>query len=250
MTPASTKPPVPVKPPEKPAELSAAQNSRFRTQMPQIPGVTQDAAAKRRNQQKLIWIAVAAGIVLLVGCFAVWRWVGRSHGSNAMATLEQTPSAASPELPLLPPPARTAQHAVNEIGTLAEFSQPWASKKFQYSHGLTREIVSAIVIRLPGGNGRSAASYWAILLKAPYGQCELEFVTDVSQINAKFGYRASHPMVVDSCSSTVYDPLKTGTLPNGSWARGDIVQGAGFRPPMQVEIRIEGDKLVAGRSED
>jgi hypothetical protein len=41
-----------------------------------------------------------------------------------------------------------------------------------------------------------------------------------------------------------------GTLPNGSWARGEIVQGSGFRPPMQIEVRLEGNKLIAGRSED
>jgi hypothetical protein len=128
--------------------------------------------------------------------------------------------------------------------------QPWASKKFQYSHPLTRDSVAAIAIRLPVGTGRSSTSYWGILLKAPYGQCELQFATDLNQISEKYGYRATHPMVVDPCSNTVYDPLRTGTLPNGSWARGEIVQGAGFRPPMQIEIRIEGDRLVAGRSED
>ncbi|MFZ0819693.1 MAG: hypothetical protein WAM91_06460 [Candidatus Acidiferrales bacterium] len=253
MTPVSAKPPAPGNPPQKPAEgnveQSAGQGARFRTQMPQIPGVAQSAAEKGQKKQKLIGVAVAAGIVLLVGCFAVWRMLEGSHDSVPAATQELVPSPAPEELPP-PPPSSAAQHAANEIGSLAELSEPWDSKKFQYSHGLTREIVQAIAIRLPVGNGHSATSYWGIMLKAPYGQCDLEFVTDLNQISAKYGYRATHPMVVDPCSSTIYDPLKTGTLPNGSWARGDIVQGSGFRPPMQIEIRIEGDKLVAGRSED
>jgi hypothetical protein len=218
--------------------------------MPQIPGVTQGTTENRPNKQKLIWMAVAAGVVLLVGGIVAWRMLGGPHGSGSAATQELVTSPAPPELPPPPLPATAAQHATNEIGSLAELSESWASKKFLYSHGLSRENVPAIAIRLPVGNGRSANSYWGILLKAPYGQCDLEFVTDLNQISAKYGYRATHPMVVDPCSSTVYDPLKTGTLPNGSWARGDIVQGAGFRPPMQIEIRIEGDKLVAGRSED
>jgi hypothetical protein len=250
MTPVSAKPPVPGNPPQKPADGSEAQGSRFRTQMPQIPGVSQSAAANRRKQQKLTLIIVAVGAVLLVGCFAVWRMLGGSHGSSAAATQESVPSPSSAELPPPPSPAPATQHVTNEIGSLAELSEPWTSKGFQYSHGLTRENVQAIAIRLPVGNGRSATSYWGILLKAPYGQCDLEFVTDVKQISAKYGYRATHPMVVDPCSSTIYDPLKMGTLPNGSWARGEIVQGAGFRPPMQIEIRVEGDKLIAGRSED
>jgi hypothetical protein len=176
--------------------------------------------------------------------------IGGSHGSSSTANQELVPSPAPAELPPLPAPAAAAPRAVNEIGSVSELAQPWAAKKFQYSHALSRDNVAAIAIRLPVGNGRGANSYWGILLKAPYGQCDLEFVTDLDQLSTKYGYRASHPMVVDPCTSTIYDPLKTGTLPNGSWARGDIVKGAGFRPPTQIEIRIEGDKLVAGRSEN
>ncbi len=249
MTPVSSKPPVPDNPPPKPTEGSAAQASRFHTQMPQIPGVNEGLVVERGKHEKMTLAAVLAGVVLLVGCYAVWRMVARSNGSKPQAQQELAPSPAPPELPPSTP-APVPQNAVNNIGTLAELSEPWASKKFRYSQGNSRESIPAIAIRLPGGNGQSATSYWAILLKAPYGQCDLAYVTDVNQIRAKYGYRASHPMIVDPCSSTIYDPLKTGTLSNGAWARGDIVQGAGFRPPMQIEIRVEGEKLVAGRSEE
>jgi hypothetical protein len=218
--------------------------------MPQIPGVVKSASENGGKQQKVILIAVVAGVVLLLGGIAVWRMLGGSHGLSDAATRELVPSPAPAELPPPPSSSSSSQHATNEIGSLAELSEPWASKKFQYSHGLSRENVAAIAIRLPVGNGKGATSYWGILLKAPYGQCDLQFISDLDQISAKYGYRATHPMVIDPCSSTIYDPLKMGTLPNGSWARGDIVQGAGFRPPMQIEIRIEGDKLIAGRSED
>jgi hypothetical protein len=250
MTPASTKPPVPGAPTLKPAGGGAPQSSRFQTQMPQIPGVTESAATIQANQSKRIWIAVAAGVALIVLCIVIWRIAAGSHGRGSTANQELTPSPAPPDPPPATPPAPVAQRAKNEIGTVEELSQSWSSKKFQYSNSVTRETVPAIAIRLPSGNGRAATSYWGILLKAPYGQCDLEYVTDLSQISAKYGYRASHPMVVDPCSSTIYDPQRTGTLPNGSWARGEIVQGAGFRPPMQIEILIEGDRLVAGRSEN
>jgi hypothetical protein len=154
-------------------------------------------------------------------------------------------------LPVDLPPTRSAHaRSNNEIGTVEDLVQPWSARKFSYSRPVTHEEVPAIAIRLPGGNGQSSASYWAILLKAPYGQCDLEYVSDVKEIASRFGFVAKHPMIADACSGTLYDPLRTGTLPNGSWARGEIVQGAGFRPPMQIEIRIEGDRIIAGRSED
>ncbi len=125
-----------------------------------------------------------------------------------------------------------------------------AAKKFNYTRALNGEQVPAIAIRLPGGNGRTAASYWVILLKAPFGNCALEYISDTKEIASRFGFNATHPMIADACSNTLYDPTRMGTLPNGSWARGEIVQGAGFRPPFQVEIRLDDNKLIAGRSED
>jgi hypothetical protein len=250
MTPASTKPPVSGKEPMNPAGGSAAQGSRFQSQMPQIPGVIQGAPVNQQSKPNRTWIFVAAGVAFLIICIAAWRILKSSHGPTATVTEELTPSPAPEELPPPPPPAAPARSAANEIGTVAELSQPWSSKKFRFTNSSTRESAFAIVIRLPNGNGHVAASYWGIQLKAPYGQCNLEYIADLNEISAKYGYHASHPMVVEPCSNTVYDPLKTGTLTNGSWARGEIVQGAGFRPPMQIEILIQGEKLIAGRAED
>jgi len=237
-----------VAPPGAAASVSS-KGERFRAGMPEIPGVAGVNAGKRQESQKRILIAVGIGAAVLVAALIGWRMLRNGSRPNAPATEAEAPSPAPEELPP-PQAAPRTQTALNEIGTFADFPRPWTFKKFTYSHGLSRDSVAAMAIRLPGGDGHSSSSYWGILLKAPYGQCDLEFVADASQINAKFGYHAAHPMVVDACSATVYDPLQLGTLPNGAWARGAIVQGAGFRPPLQVEIRVEGDKLIAGRSED
>lgn len=217
--------------------------------MPTIPGVAaaDEAQAKAKSNRNLVAIVVCT--VLFVGIGIAWWALRSSSAAPAQVTVapESTPSPAPAELP--PPPAGQGR-VKNEIGSIEEFARPWTAKYFSYSHPMTREEVPAIAIRLPIGNGRTSTSYWVILAKAPYGQCNLEFVADVTEIARRFGFTATHPMVADPCTNTLYDPLKMGTLPNGSWSRGEIVQGAGFRPPMEIEVLIEGDRLSAGRAED
>lgn len=55
-------------------------------------------------------------------------------------------------------------------------------------------------------------------------------------------------MVVDSCTQTIYDPLSYGST-HGALVRGQVVSGAGLRPPLAVEIVIEKGSVVATRSE-
>ncbi len=230
----------------KVAAKPEVQPSRFRAEMPAIPGVGKGSASQLKWPS---WgnIALIAVVVVLVVSGGVW-WA--LHGKHTQPAPVAQDLATSPIPVDLPPEHTTPVHHSDEIGTVSELARPWSAKKFSYSNPDTQEEVPAIAIRLPGGNGHTSASYWVILLKAPYGQCELEYVTDVKQIASKFGYNATHPMVADACSATLYDPLQTGTLPNGSWARGEIVHGTGFRPPLQVEMRVEGDRLIYGRAED
>jgi hypothetical protein len=56
-------------------------------------------------------------------------------------------------------------------------------------------------------------------------------------------------MVGDPCSRAVFDPLQMADLPSGEWARGAIVKGSAFRPPLGIEIRIQSDQLVAAKME-
>jgi hypothetical protein len=56
-------------------------------------------------------------------------------------------------------------------------------------------------------------------------------------------------MVGDPCSRAVFDPLQMADLPGGAWARGAIVRGYAFRPPLAIEIRINSDQLVAAAME-
>jgi hypothetical protein len=223
---------------------------RFSAEMPNIPGVT---GATVHEEQTLIgtnWgrAAIAVGALLVLGSIAAWMMTRTTHHEPVAAAVPVLqPSPAVDELP-----ARSVTRApvTSEIGTVDQLAAPWSAKKFTYTRPLNGQQFPAIAIRLPGTNGHTAASYWVILLKSPFGNCPLEYISDPKQIASRFGFSTTHPMIVDACSNTLYDPTRMSTLPNGSWARGEIVQGSGYRPPLQIEIRLDGDKLFSVRSEE
>ncbi len=95
------------------------------------------------------------------------------------------------------------------------------------------------------------SGYWAFEQKSPYGNCKLEFLTDLDKLKKDYGFRdPKHPMVGNPCSRTVFDPLKTTNLPgSGAWVRGSIVQGSDLRPPLAIELKVEGKKILAVRTE-
>jgi hypothetical protein len=107
----------------------------------------------------------------------------------------------------------------------------------------SHEKVEAIAVRLPG------KGFWGFALQEPFGRCKLEFVTDLGKLANQYGYRSSHPMVVNPCNNTIYDPLQVGPLGNGVWVRGQIVKGGGLRPPMSIDVLEKGQSIVADRME-
>ena len=136
------------------------------------------------------------------------------------------------------------------IATVADLAKPWSSVDFFLRNRLTGENVPATVVRLPSGSGAQASGYWAFSRKAPYGSCQLEYITDIEKLRGEYDYRAAnHPLVGNPCSHTLYDPLRTVNLPGNIWIRGAIVQGSDIRPPLGVEIKIQGKQILAIRSE-
>ena len=232
-------------PPDKPPENKF---DPFRPEMPNIPGVSQGSLPARRgpsriDQQSLMQIGgIAAAIVLFV--VAIFWWVkSRPQGVAKPSTtdVEVAESAA----PIAPLPNSTA--AVPEGPTVAatadQLSKPWDSKKFTFVKPLTHQNIEGMVIRLPGGG------LWAFALQEPYDRCELEYVTDLGKLASKYKYPASHPMVVNPCDSTVYDPLKVGSIGGDTWARGEIVKGAAMRPPISIEVKESGRSIIADNIE-
>ncbi len=223
---------------------SSQNPNRFKPAMPQIPGVSVPKPPAKEtggppHRILVSHIAVPLAGALAVGAVVAW-WTLRGPRATA--------KSPAPEVETQHESAQAPEGSAH-VATLAELAKPWSAKRFLFRKRFTNEPVAAIVVRLPGGAANRSASYWAFSLQAPYGRCELEYVTDLANLKSQYGYRAHYPMVADSCNSILYDPLHMGSVPGGSWARGEVVHGAGIRPPMGIHVRVQGDYLIAEQIE-
>jgi len=189
---------------------------------------------------------VVIGVVLL---FAV-RWLSHPRPSEP-PHVEQTPQIEVPPPP--PDPNAALPHATEAdpaIAQISDLAKPWSSADFFVRNRLSGENVPATIVRLPSGAANSLSGYWAFSRKAPYGSCELEYISDLKRLREEYDFpHPTHPLVGNPCSRTLYDPLKTSGLPGNIWIRGGIVQGSDIRPPFGVEIKIQGKQIQAIRTE-
>jgi len=222
-------------------------SDRFKTEMPQIPGVPRSRASGSNPAVLLVAGLLAVLLVVFVGA----RWALRSKRPEPKAA-EQQPQIEVPSP--APDPSTLLPHATESapgIADVTEMAKPWASRQFFIRNHLTGENIPALLVRLPTGSASQAAGYWAFAINSPFGNCKLEYVTDLEKLKNDYGFAApKHPMVGNPCSRTVFDPLKTSTLPGSEvWVRGAIVQGSDLRPPLGVEIKIQGKDILAVRAE-
>jgi hypothetical protein len=202
---------------------------------PELPGAPQESA---RPPIKLIAIAGGGAFVIFV---ALLFWIRSSLPKSSSAPAD-TPTATAPAV--ASKPAGSLPVGPGPIATTEELAKPWSAKRFLYRSLLTGQTEPAMVVRLPHGE------LWGFSLLEPFGNCELEFVTDLDKLRTEYRYRADHPMVVDPCNRTVYDLSRYGGgAANDELVRGVIVQGTGIRPPMAIEIRVDGKDVVAAREE-
>lgn len=222
---------------------------RYKPEMPQVPGVSGSGA--RRNLMSNPAVRLVGGLlVVLVLVFFAARWALRPKHA------EPPPAEPPPKIEVpspAPDPSAALPHATEQnpgIATIAEIEKPWASKQFFIRNGLTGENVAALLIRLPGTSAAQEGGYWAFTMNAPYGNCQLEYITDLAKLKDEYDFKgAKHPMVGNPCSRTVYDPLKLTNLPGNVWVRGAIVQGSDLRPPLGVELKVHGKNIEAIRME-
>jgi len=216
--------------------------------MPLIPGVT-GPSSKLPRRNPLLPLIIGL-VVLGVLLFFASRWISHIRSSEPVR-VEPPPQIEVPAP--APDPSAALPHATETNPAIAEISdlaKPWSSADFFVRNRLSGENIPATIVRLPGGSSSSPSGYWAFSRKAPYGPCELEYITDLDKLKKDYGFRAAnHPLVGNPCSHTLYDPLKTASLPGNIWIRGAIVQGSDIRPPFGIELQIQGKQIQAIRSE-
>ena len=223
-------------------------SERFKSEMPAIPGV--GGAGSRRPAgnpaAKLVISLLAVLLVVFLGA----RWALRpKHADPPPANHQPQIEVPSPA----PDPSTLLPHATEfnpGIADTAEMAKPWSSKEFYFRNALTGDNIPALIVRLPAGSASQANGYWAFAQKSPFGNCQLEYLTDLAKLKSEYGFKnANHPMVGNPCSRTVFDPLRMTNLPGNVWVRGAIVQGSDLRPPLGIEIKIQGKDILAVRAE-
>ena len=192
------------------------------------------------SNKRLTQIAATAAVVFLIaGAILLWSR-SKSRGPSSASTdpeiAEGTSSTPAVNFTNPVPPVREGPTVA---ATVEELSKPWAAKQFNFVKPFTHEKIDAMVMRLPSGE------LWAFSLQAPYGTCKLQYVTDLAALASTYRFRAAHPMVVNPCDSTVFDPLKVGPLDGNTWARGQIMQGGSLRPPFAIDVKMSGHSIIA-----
>jgi len=220
----------------------------FRPEMPQIPGVGPGSPQSGRgssgiDSQSLFQIGGIAAAVVLIGAVILWWVKSKPRGAANSSSADSEVAEQAAPVPPLPNSIAAVQEGPTVAATVDELSKPWAAKKFNFVRPLTHQNIDGMLIRLPGGG------LWAFSLQEPFGRCELEFVSDLDKLASQYKYSASHPMVVNPCDSTVYDPLKVGPIGGNTWARGEIVQGGGLRPPISIDVKVSGRSIIADNVE-
>ena len=222
---------------------------RYKAEMPQIPGIAAPSSSRSPlNNPTVRMVGVLLTVLLVV--FFGGRWILRPRH------VEAPPAEPPPQIEVpspAPDPNAALPHATQQdpgIATITEMAQTWSSKQFFIRNGLTGENVPGLLIRLPGSSASQANGYWAFSMNAPYGNCQLEYITDLAKLKSEYDFNAAkHPMVGNPCNRTLYDPTKMTNLPGNVWVRGAIAQGSDLRPPLGIELKVQGKAIQAVRME-
>ncbi len=233
----------------------------FKPQAPQIPGVTnrpQGESAAKSSAPRLplsaklppillsptFWMAsIGAIVVILAAAFGVRWWNTARTTHEAQASVQEAPAAPVVDLAPQAPVNENLPFGPGPVATTAALSKTWSAQRFTFRVPLTAENIPAVVVKLPSG------IYWGVSLREPFGNCQMEYVTDLDRLDSFYHFHADHPMIADPCSHAVFDLTRYGPGPNGM-VRGEIVGGAGVRPPIAIEMTVKGKDVVAVRVEE
>ncbi|HVB56791.1 MAG TPA: hypothetical protein VNE63_10225 [Candidatus Acidoferrales bacterium] len=219
--------------------VPAEKREKSRTQAPGVVGPPPSVPVYSPSRMRLASIALTLLLALGAGFHAWMHWSSRK---NAPSAVESMPATAKTIAEVRPKAADAPVIAPGVIATRAQLSKPWSSKRFYFRDPVTQQPTPAIVVRLPVG------TFWALSLREPFGQCQLEYITDLKKLKAQYDFSASHPMAADPCNGSVFDLTRYSSGPSGL-VRGEIEKGTALRPPTAIEVRTRGNEIVAVRME-
>ena len=180
----------------------------FKPAQPTIPGVSPadreaESAAPEAPQQSYTSEPSSAGapvpwrtVATIVAIITIGGLVYWARGSSSKPR-QVPPEAAAPPPPAALEAPKSSQKlpiGPGPVAATSELTKAWSAKRFLFRDPLTTDPVPAMVVRLPGG------AYWGLSLREPFGNCELEYVTDLQKLQTSYDFHASHPMVVDPCT--------------------------------------------------
>lgn len=210
---------------------------------PMMAGPSANASRELPADLRLAWVGLGlAGLLAMVFLLLGYNHKAEPAKSSVVsAESHARPSSISESRDPSPDDAKPAV-GPGVVATADQLVRPWSAREFSFRDPVTLKDGPAMVVRLPGGE------LWGFSLRAPYGNCQLEFVTDLEKLDREYNFTASHPMVTDPCSKSVFDLARYGNAPAGL-VRGEIVKGSAFRPPLGIEMRTQGDRIIAVRGE-
>jgi serine/threonine protein kinase len=240
-----------VPPRAKPSPRSAvtpADNFPANTAQP-APGVYTGPPAKSNLAvfKRFAQIGAGAVLALMLGSFAVKSISSVLRPDSDAPPPHQDGVSSAPLQSADVDPADKSIYASQlhpEVATIGELARPWSSKRFFFRSLTLSRYVPALIIRLPGSAAQSN-SYWAFSLEAPFDRCQFEYIADVTKLSSDYGFEAAHPMVVNPCSHTVFDPLQLKELPGNILVRGSMVRGSDPRPPYGIEVKVTANQILA-----
>jgi len=196
--------------------------------------------------KRLVGVGVGVVLLFVLGPSALKVIGNRADSPESLPIHQESPAPAEPQGAESEPAQRPqyVSQANPEVATTAEFAEPWSSKKFFFRSLTTGKYVPALLIRLPGPAAQSE-SYWAFSLEAPFDRCQLDYIEDLAKLSSEYAFAARHPMVVNPCSRSVFDPLQLKELPGNIMVRGAVVKGYDPRPPYGIEVKVSANQIQA-----
>jgi hypothetical protein len=205
------------------------------------PPLPKDETAPEKLKTLWVGLTLLGAIATLLLLFAHSHHVAATYAPIHFSALQNPVKAA-----VIPKPAANISTklpvAPGVVAGKGQLAKAWSSQQFLFRDVLTGRTSPAMVVRLPGG------ALWGFSLRAPYGSCDLEYITDLRKLQSEYDFPAGYPMVADPCSKSLFDLTRYGNAPSGL-VRGEVVKGSAFRPPLAIEVGTKNDQIIAIRGE-